>query len=93
MVDPDNPDSLEALYRLGWVLFNQGRYKSAEELVRKLVETCCITVGDENPVIITAQELLATIFRIQGLYTKAEKLLERVLTSTMRIMGDEHQEL
>ena len=40
--------TLGILYKLGDVLMDQGRYKSAEEVIRRLVEGCRIVNGNDG---------------------------------------------
>ncbi|KAF2811289.1 TPR-like protein [Mytilinidion resinicola] len=85
-----HPRALGVLSRLGEVLIRQGRYRSAEEVVRRLVEGRRVTNGDNEVSTLAALNLLGDVLRYQGLYAKAEKLHRRTFESRKAILGDEH---
>ncbi|KAF2835305.1 hypothetical protein M501DRAFT_942243 [Patellaria atrata CBS 101060] len=75
---------------LGEVFISQGRYKSAEEVIRRLVEDRRTIGGNDDIDTLAAIELLGLVLEAQGLYTKAEKLHRRTFESRKIILGDEH---
>ncbi|KAF2192654.1 TPR-like protein [Zopfia rhizophila CBS 207.26] len=85
-----HPKTLDILSELGNVLIDQGRYRSAEETIRRLVEGRRIANGNDDVNVLDALELLGRVLGRQGLYTKAEKLHQRTLGSRRAILGDEH---
>ncbi|KAH8702997.1 Tetratricopeptide repeat-domain-containing protein [Phaeosphaeriaceae sp. PMI808] len=80
------------LYRLGGVLLSQGRYKAAEDVARRLVESHKSQSGDSDNStgMIEALFLLGQVLDYQGLHIKAEKLHRRVLTAREKVLGPEH---
>ncbi|KAF2466286.1 TPR-like protein [Lindgomyces ingoldianus] len=82
--------TLGILYQLGEVLIDQGRYKSAEEVIRRLLERRQAISGNDDVNTLNAFELLGQVLRRQGLYAKAEKLFRRTFGSRSVILGVEH---
>lgn len=64
-------ETSDILYKLGGILLDQGRYKSAEEIVRKLIEGCRKVHGDEGLATLNAWNLLGVVLRSQGHFSKA----------------------
>ncbi len=73
----DHPDTLNALHRLGAVLIEQGRYRSAEEVIRELLSKCRQKHGDEHNETAASLSLLGEVLRLQGHFQLAKKILER----------------
>jgi Tetratricopeptide repeat len=82
-------ETLGILSKLGAVLIVQGRYKSAEEVIRRLVEGRRIVNGNDDVNTLDALDLLGQVLGRQGLYTKAEKIHQRTLESRKAILGEE----
>ncbi|KAH7111912.1 hypothetical protein B0J13DRAFT_659465, partial [Dactylonectria estremocensis] len=82
--------TLDILSKLGEVLMDQGRYKSAEEMVRRLVEGRRSANGNDGVETLDAMGLLGRVLIWQGFYAKAEKLHRRTFESRRVILGDEH---
>ncbi|KAF2271084.1 TPR-like protein, partial [Lojkania enalia] len=89
---PRHSKTLGLLSELGWVLVDQGRYKSAEEVARHLVDGCRTLSGDDNVETLQALSLLGQVLCHQGLYVKAEKLHRRALEGKEKVLGPEHSE-
>ncbi|KAF2787012.1 hypothetical protein K505DRAFT_134338, partial [Melanomma pulvis-pyrius CBS 109.77] len=83
-------ETLGILFKLGAVLIDQGRYKSAEEIVRRLVEGRQIVGGKDDIDTLNALDLLGIVLRHQGLYARAEKLHQRTFKVKKDILGDKH---
>jgi hypothetical protein len=66
-------ETLRILYELGCVLFQQGRYKSAEGVTRRLVVSRRNLAGDDDFDTLEAVNLLGHILEYQGLYIRALK--------------------
>ena len=85
-----HPETLQTLRELGTVLWEQGRYKSSEEVCRRLVAECQKESGESHSSTLYAFELLSIVFGCQGFYNEAEKLQRKVLGSRTRVLGAEH---
>ncbi|KAI8718480.1 Clr5 domain-containing protein [Fusarium sp. LHS14.1] len=82
--------TLDILFKLGIVLIEQGRYKSAEEMVRGLVEGRRSANGNNGIETLNALDLLGQVLCRQGFYAQAEKLHRRTFKSRKVMLGDEH---
>ena len=72
------------MYDLSVVLIAQGRYKTAEEVIRKLVESHESQSGDDDMDMLKALCLLSQVLASQGLYVKAKRLNQRVLKGRVK---------
>ncbi|ORY12441.1 hypothetical protein BCR34DRAFT_482643 [Clohesyomyces aquaticus] len=86
----DHPLNFPALNELGYLLAEQGRYRSAEEVARRLVDGQKRTNADPLD-LADSFNLLAVIFSSQGLYVKTERLLLQVIASRKNGLGEEHE--
>lgn len=79
---------------LGWLLYHQGRYKAAEDVVRRLVEGFRNNGGrlENNEDMRHALDLLSDTFASQGLYEQAEGVCQSLLRVRKKILGSEHAE-
>ncbi|KAF2490246.1 TPR-like protein [Lophium mytilinum] len=84
--------TLGILFKLGNVLLQQGRYKSAEDVILRLIEGRRVQDGDDGGGTLSAFSLLAEVLSKQGMYARAEKLHRRTLKSRKAILGDEHRD-
>ncbi|KAH7068606.1 Tetratricopeptide repeat-domain-containing protein [Paraphoma chrysanthemicola] len=84
------------LRELARVLIDQGRYRAAEEVARRLTQSyeslLGIDEGGEEEEAITAIEILGITLFHQGLYQKAESMYRRVLRARERLLGHEHDD-
>ncbi|KAF5586035.1 kinesin light chain 2 [Fusarium pseudocircinatum] len=87
----EHVETLRILAVLAEVLFDQGRYKSAEEMIRRAVSGYQMTVGGNDIRTLGALELLGLVLNSQGLYHQASKLLEDLLETERVALGDEHR--
>ncbi|KAF2467662.1 uncharacterized protein BDR25DRAFT_291611 [Lindgomyces ingoldianus] len=85
-----HPETFSILFKLGDVLIVQGRYKSAEKLIRRLVEGHRTVNGNNDNNTLDALELLGRVLECQGLYAKAEKLLQHTFKARKMVLGEEH---
>ncbi|KAH7061753.1 hypothetical protein BKA63DRAFT_497610 [Paraphoma chrysanthemicola] len=86
-------ESSDKLYDLGVLLIAQGRYKTAEEVIRRLVESHESQSGDgdgDGVDKLKALDLLGQVLGRQGLYIKAERLCRQSLKRYERVLGLEH---
>ena len=85
-----HPDILEALLKLGALLVDQGRYRSAEDMTRKSIQGLQIAGGENSNVeVLDALEQLAEVLYHQGCYSKTENLSRRVFQSRRDSLGVE----
>ncbi|KAJ3462636.1 hypothetical protein MRS44_007422 [Fusarium solani] len=90
MFGTSHSTTLDILFELGDVLMIQGRYKSAEEMARRLVEGRRSVSGNNGIETLDALELLGQVLSRQGFYAQAEKLHRRTFESRKVMLGDEH---
>ncbi|KAJ4211317.1 hypothetical protein NW759_012519 [Fusarium solani] len=90
MFGTSHSTTLDILFELGDVLMIQGRYKSAEEMARRLVEGRRSVSGNNGIETLDALELLGRVLSRQGFYAQAEKLHRRTFESRKVMLGDEH---
>ncbi len=69
---------------------NQGRWKEAEELEVKVMETTKRILGEEHPDTLTSMANLASTCRNQGRWKETEELNVAVMETTKRMLGEEH---
>ncbi|PSN58554.1 hypothetical protein BS50DRAFT_510243, partial [Corynespora cassiicola Philippines] len=74
---------------------DQGRYKAAEDVIRKLLESRGVHSGsgnsyDDDTEALKALDLLGQVLDYQGQYVKAERLFRRALEGSEKVLGPEH---
>ena len=72
------------------ILAEAGRWKKAEELQVRVMETTKRVLGEEHPDTLTSMANLASTYRNQGRWKEAEELEVRVMETTKRVLGEEH---
>ncbi|EXA44235.1 hypothetical protein FOVG_05718 [Fusarium oxysporum f. sp. pisi HDV247] len=87
---PEDAQTLHILTMLADILLRQGRYKSAEEMIRRAVVGYQKTVGGDDVRTLDALESLGQVLRLQGFFRQASKLLEGLLKTKRLALGDEH---
>ncbi|KAF4997295.1 hypothetical protein FDECE_12112 [Fusarium decemcellulare] len=90
MLGTSHSQTLDILFELGVVLINQGRYKSAEKVVRRLVEGCRDMNGNNGLEMIDALELLGQVLSHQRLDVQAWELRRRIFESRKIKLGETH---
>jgi tetratricopeptide (TPR) repeat protein len=95
MAPLSNPLEISSmLYKLGEVLTDQGRYRAAEDVIRRLVGSRESENGssddDDDEETLRAWGLLGQVLDYQGLYAKSERLLRRALQGREKVLGPEH---
>jgi tetratricopeptide (TPR) repeat protein len=94
MAPLSNPLEISSmLYKLGEVLTDQGRYRAAEDVIRRLVGSRESENGgsdDDDAETLRAWDLLGRVLDYQGLYDKAERLFRRALQGREKVLGQEH---
>ncbi|KAF5669520.1 TPR-like protein [Fusarium heterosporum] len=82
--------TLEIQAELAGVLVDQGRYKSAEAMSRRVVEGYRNANGNDNINMLDALELLGCTLRLQDFCRQAHKLPQRSFESKKAILGEDH---
>ena len=72
------------------VYHNEGRWKEAEELRVRTVETRKRLLREEHPSTLTSMAKLASTYRNQGRWKEAEQLQAKELKICLRVLGSEH---
>ncbi|KAF2267719.1 TPR-like protein [Lojkania enalia] len=85
----NHTETLDIRSELGEVLMAQGRYKSAEKVIRRLMKGRQ-TLNGHDVETLDALELLGQVLAHQGLYAKEEKMHRRTLEFRKDMLGDEH---
>ncbi|EXL56119.1 hypothetical protein FOCG_03815 [Fusarium oxysporum f. sp. radicis-lycopersici 26381] len=87
---PEDARTLHILTMLADILLHQGRYKSAEEMIRRAIVGYQKTVGGDDIRTLDALEFLGQVLRLQGFFRQASKLLEGLLKTKRLALGDVH---
>jgi tetratricopeptide (TPR) repeat protein len=74
----NHPATIDTAIRLSGVLSDQGRYRSAELLLKQCEECLQQSVGENNKITLVTSSKLAHCFVQQGQLSKAEKLFTEV---------------
>ncbi|KAF4991287.1 hypothetical protein FGRMN_7947 [Fusarium graminum] len=82
--------TLEIQAKLAEVLLNQGRYRSAGAMVRRVIEGYRNANENDSINMLEALELLGCVLRHQGSYRQAHKLFQRVFELKKAILGEDH---
>ncbi|KAF6786572.1 kinesin light chain protein, partial [Colletotrichum musicola] len=85
-----HPSTLTSMANLASTYRNQGRWKEAEELNVRVIETRKRVLGEEHPSTLTSMGNLASTFWNQGRWKEAEELDVRVMETRKRVLGEEH---
>ena len=72
---------------MGWVAFQQGRYKEAEDLYEKVLVIQKKSLGEEHPHTLNTRYSLAIVLRNQGRYKEAEDLYEKSISDRKKEFG------
>jgi tetratricopeptide (TPR) repeat protein len=84
----DHPDICETQVKLARVLYEDGKYQQARELVKTALKNEEALFGDPNNLFIAhAKECLGNTYRQDGHYDEAQKMLEEVLAIEHTMMG------
>src|SRR5262249_2249426 len=86
----DHPETLDTLQQLGLLLIEQGRYRSAEDTIRRLLLIHRKKNGDSHSQTANSLSLLGTVLLFQGHFGGAEKLLKRARTILTESLGPTH---
>jgi len=81
---------LNGMANLASTYRNQGRWKEAEELEVRVIETRKRVLGAEHPSTLTSMANLALMYKDQGRWKEAENLEVQVKETSLRVLGKEH---
>ncbi|KAF5535891.1 kinesin light chain 2 [Fusarium mexicanum] len=87
----EHVETLNILAILAHVVIQQGRYKSAEEMIRRAIAGFQKTVGGDDIRTLDVLELLGQVLAHQGRYRQASKFQEELLEAIRLALGDEHR--
>jgi len=82
----DHSATLDTASRLAWIYTQQGRYRSAETLFKRVAETWRRTAGDNDRRTLDAFAGLSNILRLQGELVKSERLIRNVYSRASVLM-------
>lgn len=85
----EHPHTLSLRTRLGDILFSQGRYRSAEEVARRIVEDCR-KYEINGLVMLDGMRLLSSVLLAQGSFHQSYSLQKWVFESSKATVGEEH---
>jgi tetratricopeptide (TPR) repeat protein len=75
---------------IGHMLWQEGRWKEAEELLVKVVEITLTVLGKEHPDTLSAMVNLAATYRSQGRPVEAGAVFVKVVEARRRVLGKKH---
>jgi tetratricopeptide (TPR) repeat protein len=90
LVDNDNKDKINLMWRYGRCLYKDGRWNEAEGPFRQVMETRKRVLGAEHPSTLTSMAALASTYGNQGRWDQTEKLDVQVMETRKRVLGAEH---
>lgn len=86
-----NPaDWARVQHAIGDVLLDQGTYKEAETVLRRVVDVRSHVLGAENPDTLTTRNRLDNALRAEGNYTEAEGDFRELIKLQEKVRGPEH---
>jgi hypothetical protein len=86
----EHPDTLMSMGNLASTYRNQGRWKEAEELFVKVMETRRTVLGAEHPDTLASMANLAFTLRHLGRRQHALSLIASCADRSLAVLGDEH---
>jgi tetratricopeptide (TPR) repeat protein len=90
LVDNDNKDKINLMWRYGRCLYRDGRWNEAEGPFRQVMETRKRVLGAEHPSTLISMATLASTYDNQGRWDQAEELGVQVMETRKRVLGAEH---
>ena len=82
-----NQDIVASMLRLGEIRRSQGKGDHGEALLREAVETGTRTLGEQNPIVVSAMSQLAGTYIALAQPKRAEELYGKVLEIRRRVLG------
>jgi non-specific serine/threonine protein kinase/serine/threonine-protein kinase len=89
LLGPDDPNTLESMAQLGWILNREGQYAEAEKMERQALVNERRILGPEDPLTIETMGNLAFIVQGTGHFDEGEKLAREVIAVATRQLGPE----
>jgi hypothetical protein len=90
LTEQDNEATTNLVWKCAMTLFEDGRWREAEELFMQVMETRKRVLGEEHPDTLTSMANLASTYRNQGRWKEAEELEVQVMETRKRVLDDEH---
>jgi eukaryotic-like serine/threonine-protein kinase len=87
-----NPETLQSMDDLAWLLLEEGHFTEAEKLYRQTVDMDRQVLGPDDPETLIAMRHLAGTLQLEGRYAEAERMDREVLDRQRRVLGPEHPE-
>ncbi|KAL2073541.1 hypothetical protein VTL71DRAFT_10867 [Oculimacula yallundae] len=84
-----HPEIRNILLSIAYLLMDQGRYKTAEDLIRQVLRTYS-SVDDEGVDKLYTLSRLAQLLDHQGFHQDAMKIFQRIIRSQESLLGSEH---
>ncbi|KAF2740567.1 hypothetical protein EJ04DRAFT_214083 [Polyplosphaeria fusca] len=88
--EKEGGDRLELARKCAMALYNDGRWREAEELFVRVMGTSSRLLGDEHPSTLTSMNNLAFTLKGQDLHDKAIPLLEECCRLQQQVLGPKH---
>ncbi len=89
LLGPDDPNTLESMTQLGWILNREGKYADAEKMERRAFDGERRILGPENPLTIETMANLAYIVQGPGGFAQGEKFARDAIEVGTRRLGPE----
>ena len=89
-ISPSQTQNQEGASDFALVFSEAGRWKEAEELWVRVIETRKRVLGEEHPKTLTSIANVALTYSDQGRWKEAEELNTRVIETKKRVLGEEH---
>ena len=90
MLGEEHPSTLTSMGNVALTYRNQGRWKEAEGLEVRVMETSLRARGKEHPSTLISMGNLASTFWNQGRWKEVEELFVRMMETSLRVLGEEH---
>ncbi len=88
---PNDPQTLESMSQLGWILVRQGHYDDAEKLLRQALTSEQHVLGAEDQHTLETMDYLAVDQGYQGHYAEEEELEREVIKVGTPGLGPENE--
>ncbi len=88
----DDRDLAMAIFNLGWIAMNDGRYEEAEALLLEAAELRANIFTEESLLTLEVKDALAWVYEGQGLWEKGFELFQYVYDTQERVWGEVNSE-
>ncbi|KAK7402787.1 hypothetical protein QQX98_011467 [Neonectria punicea] len=86
----DDEYRLDLLWKYGLCLYYDARYREAEILFERAMETCKTRLGADHPDTLASMANLASTYQNQGRWEEAEKMFVQVMEISKAKLGADH---